>query len=174
MKMKEYNVTITETLTLTVPVEASSKEDALEIVCDGWHEGDYIVDWLDGVEFYVNDSSDPVSDVEEAGGCIKALPAATKEGSRIVINLQNGLNLVAEQNPDPNYRNEIFVGIQTSEGVWHQDLAIVRNAYSVEDNLAINWDPDKFFVTVFADKNNEDCTNIFSIGLYADKGGLER
>ena len=44
MKMKEYNVTITETLTLTVPVEASSKEDALEIVCDGWHEGDYIVE----------------------------------------------------------------------------------------------------------------------------------
>ena len=49
MKMKEYNVTITETLTLTVPVEASSKEDAMQIVCDGWHEGDYIVDWLDGV-----------------------------------------------------------------------------------------------------------------------------
>lgn len=40
----------------------------MQIVCDGWHEGDYIVDWLDGVEFYVNDSSDPVSDVEEEGG----------------------------------------------------------------------------------------------------------
>ena len=35
--MKEFDVTITETLKLTVSVEASSKEEARQMVSDQWH-----------------------------------------------------------------------------------------------------------------------------------------
>ncbi len=43
-KQKEYNVTITEILRKTVTVEAESREEAEELVSDGWHRADYILD----------------------------------------------------------------------------------------------------------------------------------
>lgn len=46
-----------------------------------------------------------------------------KENERIAIDLPNGLKLVAEQNQDPDFPNEIFVGIENGDGVWLQDLA---------------------------------------------------
>ena len=55
--MKEFDVTITETLKLTVSVEASSKEEARQMVSDQWHAGDHILD-ADNfveVEFESND-----------------------------------------------------------------------------------------------------------------------
>ena len=42
--MKEFDVTITETLKLTVSVEASSKEEAEQMVNDQWRNGDHILD----------------------------------------------------------------------------------------------------------------------------------
>lgn len=89
-----------------------------------------------------------------------------KNSDRIAIELPNGLKLVAEQNIDPEYKNEIYVGIETSDGVWHQDLAIVRSAYSVDDNLIVNWEPNRFEVLVYADKDDEDYTDKFSISLH--------
>ena len=40
--MKEYDVTITETLEMTVAVEAESREEAQQIASDNWKNGDYI------------------------------------------------------------------------------------------------------------------------------------
>lgn len=88
-----------------------------------------------------------------------------KNDSRIVIKLPNGLKLVAEQNTDPEYQNEFYVGIETQKGVWHQNLAVIRNAYSIDDNLAVNLEPDRFEVLVYADKDSEDYTNKLSIDL---------
>lgn len=51
--------------------------------------------------------------------------------NRIVIDLPNGYKLVAEQNTDPTYNREIFVGIVDSNGVWHQDLAVIRSSYII-------------------------------------------
>lgn len=51
--------------------------------------------------------------------------------NRIAIELPKGLKLVAEQNVNPEYQNEIYVGIETSDGIWHQDLAVIRNASSL-------------------------------------------
>lgn len=85
---------------------------------------------------------------------------------RIVIPLPNGLNLVAEQNSDPNYSREIFIGIMDRGGVWHQDLAIVRNAYTYNHNLDVEWKDEAFEVLVYSDKDNEDFTHDFSIGMY--------
>lgn len=58
--MKEFDVTITETLKLTVSVEASSKEEARQMVSDQWHAGDHILD-VDNfveVEFESNDGKE--------------------------------------------------------------------------------------------------------------------
>lgn len=58
--MKEFDVTITETLKLTVSVEASSKEEAQQMVNDQWHAGDHILD-ADNfveVEFESNDGKE--------------------------------------------------------------------------------------------------------------------
>lgn len=59
----------------------------------------------------------------------------------ITIELPKGLKLVAEQNIDPEYQNEIYVGIETPNGIWHQDLVVIRNAYSIDDSLIVNWNP---------------------------------
>lgn len=58
--MKEFDVTITETLKLTVSVEASSKEEAQQMVSDQWRAGDHILD-ADNfveVEFESNDGKE--------------------------------------------------------------------------------------------------------------------
>lgn len=58
--MKEFDVTITETLRLTVSVEASSKEEAQQMVNDQWRAGDHVLDadnFVD-VEFESNDGKE--------------------------------------------------------------------------------------------------------------------
>lgn len=51
--MREYDVTITETLKKTVTVEAESQSEAEQLVSDAWHNSEYILDADDfvGVEF---------------------------------------------------------------------------------------------------------------------------
>ena len=84
--------------------------------------------------------------------------------NRIIIPLPNGYNLIAEQNADPNYRNEIFIGLTDKNNVWYQDLAIVRNASEFSNNK-IEWKNDEMEVLVYSDENNEDFTHDFSIGV---------
>lgn len=85
--------------------------------------------------------------------------------NRVVIELPNGYQLIAEQDTDPSYANEIFVGISDGNGVWWQDLAIVRNAYQYENDKVV-WKDGEFDVLVFSDENNEDFTHDFTIALY--------
>ena len=42
--MNEYDITIQETLEMTVTVEAESREEARQIVSDNWKKGEYILD----------------------------------------------------------------------------------------------------------------------------------
>ncbi len=50
---KTFEVTITETLKLTVEVKANSREEAEQFVSDHWHDSEYILDADNfvGVEF---------------------------------------------------------------------------------------------------------------------------
>lgn len=52
--MNEYDITIRETLEMTVTVEAESREEARQIVADRWKNGEYILDAdsFKDVEFY--------------------------------------------------------------------------------------------------------------------------
>lgn len=51
--MKEYDVTITETLKMTVTVEAESQLEAEQMVFDNWRNQEYILDAdnFTGVDF---------------------------------------------------------------------------------------------------------------------------
>jgi len=42
--LKEFKVTITETLKMTVTVEAKDRLEAEQIVSDAWDDGNYILD----------------------------------------------------------------------------------------------------------------------------------
>lgn len=57
--MREYEVTITETLEMTVAVEAESREEAQQIASDNWKNGDYILgaDHFKDVTFRTKDRS---------------------------------------------------------------------------------------------------------------------
>ena len=48
--MKEYKVTITETLKMNVFVEAEDQFEAEQIVSDKWHNGEYILDAVNFIE----------------------------------------------------------------------------------------------------------------------------
>lgn len=48
--MKNYNVTITETLKMTVPVEADSLVEAEQKAEDNWNASQYILDADDFIE----------------------------------------------------------------------------------------------------------------------------
>lgn len=52
--MNEYEITIRETLEMTVTVEAESREEARQIVADRWKNSEYILDAdsFKDVEFY--------------------------------------------------------------------------------------------------------------------------
>lgn len=81
------------------------------------------------------------------------------------IELPNGFKLSAEQNADPNYQNEIFIGIKDNRGVWHQDLAVVRFGH---DGMSLKETADNFEVLVYSDAYDEDYTHRFSVDLYKD------
>ena len=82
-----------------------------------------------------------------------------KDNKSFSINISNGFKLVAEQNRDPQFQNEIYVGIENTNGIWHQDFAIIRHSDVKFDEIE---------VLVYADKNNEDYTNKFSIKIRDD------
>lgn len=93
------------------------------------------------------------------------------KAQKIIINLPNGYKLVAKQNPDPAYKNEIFIGVLDPDCIWCQDLAIVRNGYSFDSETGDPvWKSDRFEILVYADKDNEDYTNEFVVGLFT--GGV--
>ena len=52
--MNEYDITIRETLEMTVTVEAESRAEARQIVADRWKNSEYILDAdsFKDVEFY--------------------------------------------------------------------------------------------------------------------------
>ena len=87
------------------------------------------------------------------------------ENCRIVIELPNGYKLVAEQNSDPSFNREIYVSVFDSDDIWHQDLAIIRNSYTIEEGDKVVWEDDQFDVLVFGNEDNEDFTDDFSVGL---------
>ena len=87
--------------------------------------------------------------------------------NKIVIPLSNGFKLIAEQNSDSEFNKEIFVGIETPTGAYHQDLAIIRPTYEF-DNDNVVFGSDTFEMLIFGDEKQEDYTDKFVVPLYQD------
>lgn len=62
--MKKYKVTISETYKKTVEIEANSRDEAEEIVSDGWLHKEYSLDGdnFNGVKFNVKEIKDRESE----------------------------------------------------------------------------------------------------------------
>lgn len=87
--------------------------------------------------------------------------------NKITIPLSNGYRLIAEQNVDSEFNKEIFVGIETETGGYHQDLCIVRPTYTFENENVI-FGSDTFEMLIFGDAHSEDYTDKFTVPLYKE------
>lgn len=79
--------------------------------------------------------------------------------------------LVAEKGTTPGYK-EVYVGLENKDGLWTQDLAIIggKYHYTKEDEVV----QDKgMSVKVYSDKDDEDITHEFSIGIYEPEEEIE-
>ena len=92
--------------------------------------------------------------------------------NRIEINLGNGLKLVAERNTISDFDREIFIGIE-KDGVWTQDLALVRPSYKWKPTLVeyseLEWRDDLFDVLVWRNDKDVSFTEEFEIKRYEEE-----
>lgn len=86
----------------------------------------------------------------------------------IRISLGNGFVLAVDCGVDSSYPNEVYIGLM-KDGVWWQDLAIVRQPYSYRADGKIVFDPAGCEVLVYADKDNEDFTDEFYVGIHEEE-----
>ena len=101
----------------------------------------------------------------------KQLNDNKKAEESLRIKLESGKYLVAEKT-DPDYK-EIAIGIE-KDGVWNQDLAIIRNKVKLQDNAessypAIEPIAGKYEVLVYGNEQEEDYTDRFEIGEYNEE-----
>lgn len=87
--------------------------------------------------------------------------------NKITIPLDNGFKLIAEQNTDSEFDKEIFVGIETETGAYHQDLCIIRPTYKFKDDK-VKFSSDMFEMLIFGDAEREDFTNQYTVPLYKE------
>lgn len=88
--------------------------------------------------------------------------------NKLAIKLPNGDELVAEINPDTDYK-EIFVYLKTTDG-YEQDLAIVGASYGYpNDSLTPSVINDMFHVYVYGSENDECYTEAFEIRKYKEE-----
>lgn len=75
----------------------------------------------------------------------------------IRIPLTETLTLTAEASTDPDF-NEIYIGVE-KDNVWHQDLAIVREVYEIDNygSTIIHY-PDEYEILLYSNPNSEDYT----------------
>ena len=87
--------------------------------------------------------------------------------NKISIPLSNGFKLIAEQNTG-EFDKELFIGLETPEGVYHQDLAIIRPTYSFKDDNVV-FGCDRFELLLFGDATREDYTDKMIVPLSKDE-----
>lgn len=85
---------------------------------------------------------------------------------RFTIELSNGYKLVSERNSG-EFNKELYVGIESPDGAYVQDLVIVRPTYTFKDNDVV-FDADKFEILVFGDAGLEDFTDKYTVPLHKD------
>lgn len=82
---------------------------------------------------------------------------------KFIIPLSNGYRIISERNSG-EFNKELYVGIESPDGAYVQDLVIIRPTYKLENNDVV-FDSDKFEILVFGDATKEDFTNKFTVPL---------
>ena len=85
---------------------------------------------------------------------------------KISIPLSNNYKLVVEKNTG-EFDKEVYVGIETPDGTYCQDLVIVRPTYKLENDEVL-FDADKFEMLIFGDEKREDFTEKVVVPLFKD------
>ena len=88
---------------------------------------------------------------------------------RIEIPVSNGMKIVAEQNQDPAYDRELYIGIVDRDGAWIQDLVCVQNEYRYKPDGQMDWVDGSFRVMVWSDPRQDDLTDEFVVPLRDDE-----
>ena len=86
---------------------------------------------------------------------------------KIIIPLDNGYKLVTERN-EGSYDKEVYIGIESPNGAYIQDLATVRPSYKTRGNDVL-FSSDHFEVLVYSDNTVDDYTHKFDIDLNKDE-----
>lgn len=86
----------------------------------------------------------------------------------IVIELADGIKLIAEQNVDPYedpYEDEITIYLDKKDSI--QDLVIASLSDTFDDNANRVPSTENISIKVFADSNNKDFTDEYTIPIEA-------
>ena len=87
---------------------------------------------------------------------------------RVEMPISNGRVLVAELSNDRDFK-EIYLGVETEDGQWRQDLVLVGNTYKIVDTDLHVEQEDKARVCVYSDANQEDYTHSFTIDYWKEE-----
>lgn len=136
--MKEFDVTITETLKLTVSVEASSKEEAQQMVSDQWHAGDHILD-ADNfveVEFESNDGKE-ISAERAQDDTLEVLMVEQGQYPRVE---RIGSDLASLQKAVDGYNNDV-TGWRESQRTlfWKDHASFIYQDYGIIDDETVSF-----------------------------------
>lgn len=85
--------------------------------------------------------------------------------NRIEIDL-GFATLTVDKSADPNFPREIYIGLEKG-GQWLQDLVIITHKNHYEEGELVY--EEGIRVLVYADKDSEDYTNEFNIGIYKEE-----
>lgn len=92
------------------------------------------------------------------------------DNNKIIVDINDRFQLVAALNdwgPNAKELAEISVFLQEkATGLIHQDLAVIGRNYKMTDNGPELY--DDLSVKVYADANNEDFTDDFTIPIYEE------
>ena len=88
----------------------------------------------------------------------------------LIIPLPSGNNLVVSQTREQEYEKEIFIGLVDSRGCWFQDIAVIRNAFALDENWRVQYKTGKIEVLVYADEFDEDYTSRYLINEVQNEG----
>lgn len=89
--------------------------------------------------------------------------------TRLELPLEDGRKLVAEGPLDPNFPHELAVGLVDKEGIWEQDLVVVRQSYRLDGSKVIYENGAPFDIYVYANKDNEDWTDNFVVDQWEEE-----
>lgn len=178
---KIYNVVYEEVLSYSFPVHAANPALALEEFekqaddCQPDFSGGDLVDAritkvLDERFYDVKKINDSFADLERKA---EKPEVVVINPEKITIPLGDGFSLIAERNPDPDYK-EIFVYLRRDDdGLVYQDLAIVGEDYSLKTdsesgNTATAPISGRYSVKVYSDPDSEEYQHDFRFGRYEE------